>query len=83
MSDKTDGGYLTQRTGHEQKHRNAEVTKWLKTHTVQDLDDLVAELSTRGENVTELSKVVHELEEMVDEEREWEQANPEKERAEA
>lgn len=74
---------MTSRAEHVHKHRNPEVEKWLKTHTVQDLDDLVAELSARGEDVTEVSKVVHELEQMVEEEHEWEQVSPEKERGEA
>lgn len=74
---------MASRTAHEHRHRNADVEKWLRTHTVEDLEDLVSELSSRGEDVAELSKVVHELEQMVDEEHEWEQASPEKERGEA
>ncbi len=50
----------------------------MKEHTLQDVEDLIAEFSTKGENVTELSRVVHELEVLVDEEHEWERQNPEK-----
>lgn len=55
----------------------------MRAHTLQDVEDLIAEFSSKGEDVTELSRVVHDLEVLVDEEHEWERQNPEKAKAES
>lgn len=52
--------------------RDTTIDQWMKTHTLQDMEDLVTELSSDGEDVKEMAKVVHEFEEMVEEEHEWE-----------
>lgn len=44
-------------------HDNA-VVEWMKTHTTQDIKDLVFELYSMGEDVSELVAIVNELEEM-------------------
>ena len=53
--------------------RDTRIDDWLKTHTLQDMEEIVTELASDGENVSDMSKVVHELEEMAEEEHEWEQ----------
>ncbi len=44
-------------------HNNA-VAEWMKTHTMSDIKDLVFELYSMGEDVSELVAIVNELEEM-------------------
>ena len=48
------------------------IDHWMKTHTIQDMEDLVDELAAHGEDVKDMAKVVHDLEEMVEEEQDWE-----------
>lgn len=43
---------------------NEAVVEWMKTHTLQDIKDLVFELYAMGEDVSELVAIVNELEEM-------------------
>ncbi len=50
----------------------ATIEDWLRKHTLQDMEEIVTELATRGEDVKDMSKVVHELEEIAEEEHEWE-----------
>jgi len=38
---------------------------WMKTHNVQDLRDMVFELYNRGENVSEMVSLVHDLDIMM------------------
>jgi hypothetical protein len=41
--------------------RNAQAIQWVKTHTIQDLEDLVYEMSTLGEDVTNISQLLDDL----------------------
>ena len=43
---------------------NEAVVDWMRTHTIKDIKDLVFELYSMGEDVSELVAVVNELEEM-------------------
>ena len=43
---------------------NEAVVDWMRTHTMKDIKDLVFELYSLGEDVSELVAVVNELEEM-------------------
>ena len=43
---------------------NDAVAEWMKTHTMSDIKDLVFELYSLGEDVSELVAIVNELEEM-------------------
>ena len=54
------------------KSEQATIEDWLKKHTLQDMEEIVTELAANGEDVKEMSKVVHELEEIAEEEHEWE-----------
>jgi hypothetical protein len=64
------------------KGEQATIEDWLRNHTLQDMEDIVAELSARGEDVVDMSKVVHELEDIAEEEHEWEQEHGTKLKAE-
>jgi uncharacterized protein (UPF0335 family) len=64
------------------KSEQATIEEWLKKHTLQDMEDIVAELSGRGEDVSDMSQVVHELEDIAEEEHEWEQEHGTKLKAE-
>jgi hypothetical protein len=44
--------------------RNAYAVAWVKTHTLQDLRDLVNEMSVLGEDVTDISQLLDDLTEM-------------------
>jgi len=65
------------------KSEQATIEEWLREHTLQDMEEIVTELSARGEDVSDMAKVVHELEDIVEEEHEWEQEHGTKLRAEA
>ncbi len=54
------------------KTEQATIEEWLKKHTLQDMEEIVTELAANGEDVRDMSKVVHELEEIAEEEQEWE-----------
>jgi len=41
--------------------QNARAIQWVKTHTVQDLEDLVREMSSLGEDVTNISQLLDDL----------------------
>lgn len=45
--------------------RDDPATEWLKTHTVQDIRELAQELSSEGEDVSELVAAVNELEDLL------------------
>ena len=47
------------------KSEQATIEDWLKKHTLQDMEEIVTELAANGEDVKEMSKVVHELEEIA------------------
>jgi len=61
----------------------ATIEEWLRKHTLQDMEDIVAELSARGEDVTGMSQVVHELEGIAEEEHEWEREHSTKLKADS
>lgn len=42
-----------------------ETVDWMKHHTVEDAKDLVVEISSEGEDVTEIVDIVNELEKMA------------------
>jgi len=44
--------------------RNVQAIQWAKTHTLQDLEDLVNEMSSLGEDVTDISQLLNDLSEM-------------------
>ena len=44
--------------------RNALAIDWAKTHTLQDLRDLVNEMSDLGEDVTDISQLFEDLSEI-------------------
>jgi len=44
--------------------RNAYTIEWAKTHTLQDLEDLVNEMSSLGEDVTDISQLLNDLSEI-------------------
>ena len=44
--------------------RNALAIDWAKTHTLQDLRDLVNEMSDLGEDVTDISQLLEDLSEI-------------------
>ena len=44
--------------------RNAQAIQWAETHTLQDLDDLVSEMSDLGEDVMDISQLLTDLREM-------------------
>lgn len=41
--------------------QNARAIQWVQTHTVQDLEDLVHEMSSLGEDVTNISQLLDDL----------------------
>ena len=41
--------------------QNARAIQWVETHTVQDLEDLVHEMSSLGEDVTNISQLLDDL----------------------
>jgi hypothetical protein len=43
---------------------NNEVVDWLKNHSLKDMKDLAQEMSTEGEDVSDLVDVINELEEI-------------------
>jgi len=73
---------LVTRRMNTRKGEQATIEDWLRKHTLQDMEDIVAELSARGEDVVDMSKVVHELEDIAEEEQEWEQQHMTRLRAE-
>jgi hypothetical protein len=44
--------------------RNAQAVAWVKTHTLQDLRDLVNEMSGLGEDVRDISQLLDDLSEI-------------------
>ena len=44
--------------------RNAYAIEWAKTHTLQDLEDLVNEMSDLGEDVSDISRLLFDLHEL-------------------
>jgi hypothetical protein len=44
--------------------RNAQAVDWVKTHTLQDLRDLVNEMSDLGEDVRDISQLLVDLSEI-------------------
>jgi hypothetical protein len=44
--------------------RSAYAVAWVKTHTIQDLRDLVNEMSVLGEDVTDISQLLEDLTEV-------------------
>ncbi len=44
--------------------RNVQAIQWAKTHTLQDLEDLVNEMSGLGEDVTDISQLLTDLSEI-------------------
>jgi hypothetical protein len=44
--------------------RNAQAIDWVKTHTLQDLRDLVNEMSDLGEDVKDISQLLGDLTEI-------------------
>ena len=44
--------------------RNAQAVAWVKTHTLEDLRDLVNEMSGLGEDVTDISQLLDDLSEI-------------------
>lgn len=40
---------------------NAQAIEWVKTHTLQDLEDLVGEMSGLGEDVTDIADLLDDL----------------------
>jgi len=44
--------------------RNAQAVAWVKSHTLQDLRDLVNEMSGLGEDVTDISQLLEDLSEI-------------------
>ena len=44
--------------------RNVQAIKWAKTHTLQDLELLVNEMSSLGEDVTDISQLLNDLSEI-------------------
>jgi hypothetical protein len=44
--------------------RNVQAIQWAKTHTLQDLGDLVNEMSSLGEDVTDISQLLNDLSEI-------------------
>jgi len=69
----TDGELLSPGMKHQKKSEQTEIDRWMKAHTIHDMEDIVTELASNGEDVSEMARAVHDLEEMVDEEKEWEQ----------
>lgn len=45
-----------------------ETQDWLEHHSMQDMKELVCELSAKGEDVSELVEAVNKLEEIADQE---------------
>lgn len=43
---------------------NAQAIEWVKTHTLQDLEDLVGEMSGLGEDVTDIADLLDDLKEI-------------------
>ncbi len=44
--------------------RNARAIDWVRTHTVQDLSDLVEDMKTRGEDVQDIGDLLDEIREI-------------------
>ncbi|MBU0624100.1 MAG: hypothetical protein KJ672_04580 [Candidatus Thermoplasmatota archaeon] len=44
--------------------RNVQAIQWAKTHTLHDLEDLVNEMSSLGEDVTDISQLLDDLSEI-------------------
>jgi hypothetical protein len=44
--------------------RNVQAIQWVKTHTLQDLEDLVNEMSSLGEDVADISQLLNDLSEI-------------------
>ncbi len=44
--------------------RNAQAVEWVKTHTLQDLKDLVNEMSGLGEDVKDIAQLLTDLSEI-------------------
>jgi len=57
------------------KKISPETEQWLRTHSRADMRDLVNELSTMGEDVTDIAKAIEDLETVEVEEEEWERTH--------
>ena len=44
---------------------NPDMEDWLKYHTIQDLRDIVFELYNRGEDISEMVELVHQMDAMA------------------
>jgi len=44
--------------------RNAQAIEWVKTHTLQDLEDLVNEMSDLGEDVRDITELLVDLQDI-------------------
>jgi hypothetical protein len=44
--------------------RNVQAIQWAKTHTLQDLGDLVNEMASLGEDVADISQLLNDLSEI-------------------
>ena len=44
--------------------RNARAIEWVRTHTIQDLEDLAGEMQTQGEDVRDIIDLLGELREI-------------------
>ncbi len=44
---------------------DSEMTDWMKYHTIQDLRDLAFEMYNRGEDISEMVELIHEMDSMA------------------
>jgi hypothetical protein len=42
-----------------------DLVDWMKYHTIQDLRDIVFELYNRGENISEMVELIHQMDNMA------------------
>ncbi len=70
-----DGEPVVSKGRGKKSRKGDDIEDWMRTHSIRDMEEIVTELATRGENVNEMAKAVHTFEDMVEEEKEWEQKN--------